>query len=547
MKVWWFALLIGIGLCAADVFAQDTVRAARPAAPGAPVVFNDDTLFVMRTPLGAYTPAERAQAIRTRLEYIVREGRLDSVHVRFGEAGADIVSGDVTIMTVTAADAAVQNGDRDQLAAHYRNRIHTALNTYSSAHNLRSIITSAAIALGATVILVFLIGLLNRAFRFGFRRIELWKGTRIRAIQIQKWEVLSADRLAGILRGILRVAKYLTIFLIGYIYLSGVFSLFPWTQGVAKRLFDYILSPVSSAWRSLVDYLPNTFFIAVIVVVTRFLIQFVRSFFDALRRGTIVINGFFPEWSTSTYKIVRFFLLIFALIVMFPYLPGSDSPAFRAVGVFLGILFSLGSTSAVANVVAGVMLTYMRPFKLGDRVKIADTVGDVIEKTLLVTRVRTIKNVDITVPNALVLGNHIINYSAQAASGSLVLHSTVTIGYDAPWRKVHELLIAAALATQYILPEPKPFILQTSLDDFYVSYEINAYTDHASEMATIYAELHQNIQDKFNEAGVEITSPHFTALRDGNRTAIPDDYLPKNYRAPGFRIMGQDRRPQDSE
>jgi small-conductance mechanosensitive channel len=178
----------------------------------------------------------------------------------------------------------------------------------------------------------------------------------------------------------------------------------------------------------------------------------------------------------------------------------------------------------------------MRAFRIGDRVRISDTVGDVIEKTLLVTRVRTIKNEDITIPNSMILNSHIVNYSAVIDQSGLILHTGVTIGYDAPWRKVHELLIHAALNTKYILKEPAPFVLQTSLNDFYVSYEINAYTDMPSKMAVIYSELHQNIQDSFNAGGVEIMSPHYSSLRDGNTTTIPEENLPKTYTPPAFRI-----------
>ncbi|MDH5275865.1 MAG: mechanosensitive ion channel family protein, partial [Gammaproteobacteria bacterium] len=224
-------------------------------------------------------------------------------------------------------------------------------------------------------------------------------------------------------------------------------------------------------------------------------------------------------------------------VVIFPYLPGSGSPAFQGVSIFLGVLFSLGSTSAIANVVAGLVLTYMRPFRNGDRVKIADTVGDVLERDLLVVRVRTIKNVDVTIPNSMVLSNHIINFSACARDPGLILHSSVTIGYDAPWRQVHDLLTAAASRTPGIEKEPAPFVLQTALDDFYVRYELNATTSTPNRMAEIYSELHANIQDAFNEAGVEIMSPHYVAARDGSQSTIPADHLPASYIAPPFRIL----------
>ena len=235
-------------------------------------------------------------------------------------------------------------------------------------------------------------------------------------------------------------------------------------------------------------------------------------------------------------------LYAFSFIIIFPYLPGSDSPIFQGVSVFVGILFSLGSSSAISNAVAGLVITYMRPFKAGDRIKIGELTGDVIEKSLLVTRIRTIKNESITIPNSTILAGHTINYTASADERGLILHTTVTIGYDVPWRKVHDLLINAAIMTDGTLNDEqrKPFVLQTSLDDFYVAYQINVYTDQSHRIAQIYSDLHQHIQDKFNEGGVEIMSPHYRAARDGNAIAIPPDYLPKDYTAPPFNVSGHD-------
>jgi small-conductance mechanosensitive channel len=320
------------------------------------------------------------------------------------------------------------------------------------------------------------------------------------------------------------------------VYITFVLRQFPWTQEIAASLTGYVLAPLTHIAQGFLDYLPNIFFVAITILVTYLVTKCVHFFFNEVGRGTITLGGFQPEWADSSYKIVRFLIIAFSLVVIFPYLPGSESPAFKGVSVFLGVLLSLGSSSVISNVIAGVILTYTGAFKLGDRVKIADTVGDVLEKTLLVTRVRTIKNVDITIPNALVLGSHVINYSSSAQAFGLILNTTVTIGYDAPWRKVHEALLTAAKATEHILPLPEPFVLQTALNDFYVSYELNAYTDKSHGMARIYSALHQNIQDRFNEAGIEIMSPHFSALRDGNQTTIPTDYLPEDYHPPTFRV-----------
>jgi small-conductance mechanosensitive channel len=223
-------------------------------------------------------------------------------------------------------------------------------------------------------------------------------------------------------------------------------------------------------------------------------------------------------------------------IVIFPHLPGSESPIFQGVSVFIGVVFSLGSSSIINNVVSGLVITYMRPFKVGDRIKIGEVVGNVIEKTPFVTRVRTPKNEEVTIPNSGILSAQTFNYTDSAKKHKLILHTDVTLGYDVPWRQIHKLLIDAAGRTTNVLKEPKPFVLQTAFDDFVVIYEINVYVQEADLMAIIYSELSQNIQDVFNEAGIEIMSPSYTAHRDGNKTVIPDDYLPKDYKTPPFNV-----------
>ena len=228
-----------------------------------------------------------------------------------------------------------------------------------------------------------------------------------------------------------------------------MFSFFPWTRGFAGTLLGYVLTPLAQAGRGFIAYLPDLFAIAVIVVVVRYLLKFIHLFFVGIERGAITLPGFYRDWGEPTYKIVRFLVIVFAAVMVYPYLPGSDTAAFKGISIFLGILVSFGSSSAIANIIAGVVMTYMRPFQIGDRVKIADTVGDVVLKTLLVTRVRTIKNVDVTIPNATVLASHIINYNSSAKQRGLILHTSVTIGYDAPWRKVHELL-------EYLLSGNRP-------------------------------------------------------------------------------------------
>ncbi len=408
---------------------------------------------------------------------------------------------------------------------------------YTRFWNLRPILKgliSAILVIAVSYAVIRLISTISIVIN---KKFEEWKGTVIQPVKVKNLELLSEDRIIEALTFFIKILKFFLYVIIAYFFFTLIFSFFDFTKNWASTLIGYITIPFFKVFKSFVKFLPNLFYIIVIVFVTRYILKFIQFIFLEIGKGTVALPQFPQEWAEPTYKIVRFLVIAFALVVIFPYLPGSDSEFFKGVSVFLGILFSLGSTSAIANMVGGIVITYMRPFKIGDRVKIADTTGDIIEKTLLVTRIRTVKNVDVTIPNSMVLGSHIINFSSSAGNKGLILHTTVTIGYDAPWRKVHELLKKAAAACENISKTPEPFILQTALNDFYVSYELNAYTNEPGIMAKIYSELHQNIQDKFNEAGIEIMSPHFSGMRDGNKTQIPDDYLPKNYEQPAFKIF----------
>jgi small-conductance mechanosensitive channel len=509
-----------------STFAQDTVQAA--SAVGAPVTYRGDTLFTLYGTIGPFTAAERAVALERRIAIVAEDPELHSEQVAVVDTtgAVDITIDTLVVMTVTERDAVAAGVSRAALAEQYATEIRRVVEEGERPASLRSLLIGGLLTLAATVGLVIALVLISRFFPVLYRWIGLASGTWIRPLRIQRLELLSAAQATEIVLFAARVMRVAVIVLLIYIFLPSVFSFFPWTRGLANTLFGWTLGPLGSAWNAFVGYLPNMFTIAVLVVVFYYILKFIHLLFTGLRRGTLSLPGFYRDWAMPTYKIVRFLVIVFAAIVIFPYLPGSQTPAFRGISIFLGVLISFGSSSAIANVVAGVVMTYMRPFQIGDRVKIADTVGDVVEKTLLITRIRTVKNVDTTVPNAMVLSSHIINYSSTVKQGGVILHTGVTIGYDVPWRHVHELLQAAAAETADVLTDPKPFVLQTSLDDFYVSYELNACTDKPNVMARIYSELHQNIQDKFREAGVEIMSPHYRAERDGSARTIPTAYRP---------------------
>lgn len=297
----------------------------------------------------------------------------------------------------------------------------------------------------------------------------------------------------------------------------------PQTKELAYKIAYYIWNPVKSILVGILDYIPNLFTIIVICLAIKYIIRGIRYLATEIDAGRLKINGFYADWAMPTYHIVRFLLYAFMIAMIYPYLPGANSGVFQGVSVFVGLIVSLGSSTVIGNIIAGFVITYMRAFKQGDRIKLNDTVGNVIEKTAFVTRLRTIKNEIVTIPNSFIMSSQTVNYSSSARSYGLIIHSEVTIGYDTPWRQVHQLLIDAAKATSGVMPEPTPFVLETSLSDFYPVYQINAYIQDADKMTSIYSDLHQNIQDYFDKAGVEILSPHYTAFRNGNASTIPKE------------------------
>lgn len=504
-----------------------------------PVKIGPEDVFCIEKGIGSFTPEERAGAIQARLRRLAAEPSTDLSRLTAvaNETTVDLLFQDVVIANFTEADAKSNKVDSAQtLAENTIAKIQNAAKREREAMTANSLLSGIIYTLIATLVLIAILTVFSFGYPKVYERIENSKGKFIRSFRIQSFEILTADRIVETLLWLAQVSRLLLTLLVFYIYVPLVLSQFPMTADWAPQILGYIVDPLQQLGAVVIEYIPKLFFLAVIWFATRFLLRVVRFFFLEIERGSIRFHGFYKEWAQPTYKLVRFFIFAFALVMAFPYIPGSSSPAFQGVTVFLGILVSFGSSSAISNIVSGVVLTYMRPYKIGDRVKIADTVGDITEKNLLITRVRTIKNVDVTIPNTMVLGSHIVNYSATAASQGLILNTTVTLGYDIPWQTAHELLIDAAQRTDKVLQTPKPFILQTALNDFAVAYELNAYTAHPNEMAVIYSDLHRNIHDRFNQEGVEIMSPHFLALRDGNTMVVPEKDRAKDYRVPSFRV-----------
>lgn len=340
-------------------------------------------------------------------------------------------------------------------------------------------------------------------------------------LRIQSQVIVSDKDMTRFIVWLIRAAGLIVAIFIGISILNLAMGLFEWSRSLAGDLLRLILDSIGFVVQQAIDYIPSLLVIIVVLLVVRFLLHVLRIVFRGIGNGRISIPGFYSEWSGTSFNLLRMLVYALTLIIIFPYLPGSDSPAFQGLSLFLGLLLSLGSTTAVANVVAGIVLTYTRAFNVGDRVSVHNTVGVVVERGMFVTRLENTKNEIISIPNSMTLTSHIINYSDQASGAGLILYTSVTIGYDVPWPKVHELLIGAALKTDKIEPEPEPFVLQKSLDDYSVNYQLNATTKDAVGMPRTHSNMNANILDAFNEAGLEIMSPMFVATRDGSELTLP--------------------------
>lgn len=383
-------------------------------------------------------------------------------------------------------------------------------------------IVSKLMLIGLTgLMFAILWSIVGRMFSYLDRKTDEWCGTRIHGLSIQRQRIMTEEDISNLMHAAIKWVRRALKAILLLAFINVIFVFFEWSRELAVGIIERAALTIENLLISVIAYLPNLMVIIVVVLLARLFLHLLKTVFDGIAARRIRLPGFYPEWSATSYNLLRILIIALTLIIVFPYLPGSSSPAFQGVSIFLGVLLSLGSTSAVANVVAGIVITYTRAFKIGDRVKISNTEGEVMERSTFVTRIRTPKNVDVSIPNASVLSNHIINFSTQAKRAGLTLHTKVTIGYDVPWPKVHELLLKAASETNQVEKEPAPFVLQTSLNDFYVEYELNATTREPSNKQLTYSDLHAHILDAFNQAGVEILSPHYKAQRDGTELAIP--------------------------
>ena len=505
--------LLAAMLCAPASFAvaaDEDVDAGGKVAATALVQIDGRTILRVRGSAGL-PAAERARVIEERIIKLARNPAIppEAVTLQDTQRGTVVKAGDVLLLTVTEGDAALEEMDRNAVALATQNAVQQAVKSWrferSTERRLRNLYWTIGATLGTALVLWLLGRIFRRLRRFFVERIA----ARVKAVGVQSFEVIHASQIHAAVAAVPRVGYGLAVAVTVYAYLDFVLQLFPLTRPLGERLFWLIVGPLQTFGLALLRELPNLFFLIVLAIVVRYLLKLMRLYFDAIERGGVQFQNFDPDWAIPTYKVLRIFVVAFAIVVAYPYIPGSESAAFKGVSVMLGVLFSLGSSSVISNIIAGYSMTYRRAFRRGDRIKVGDVIGEVVEPRVLVTTLRTPKNEIVIVPNTEILNNSVINYSAMARETGLILHTTVGIGYETPWRQVEAMLLLAAERTPGLKREPPPFVLQRALGDFCVTYEINAYTNDASSMLRQYSALHANILDVFNEYGVQIMTPAY--------------------------------------
>ena len=519
----------------------------RMSQKGSAVNIGDRTIFYIYSELGPYNERQRAALISRTLNKLFNDEELipDRFHFVEGKSGksGNIFYRDKRLFTVTSKDASAYELNVDELADRWVTIM--KLVAEETIRNKKEKLTRKGMTVGiAGLVLLFLIFALAAVTSKRVQgKLESLKGDKIKAFRIQNVDLITEEQMVQVIFSVYRVIVFIGIMIMVYFYFNYFLTYYPGTEVIRNTLYNKPLAHFQIFLNSFLAYLPKLVFIIIVILGIRYILKLNDMIFNAIKSGAIQFPGFHPEFRKVTQKILKFLIYFFALILIAPNLPGYASPAFKGLSIFTGIIVSLGSSSFVSNIIAGIMIAYYRPFAKGDRVQIGDKIGDITDMSLLVVKLRTFQDIDVSIPNSVVLSSDVSNYhSAITEKGAIKLYTTITIGYDVPGDKVKELCIKAVNATPDFLKDPPSFVLQKSLDDFYVSYEIYGYTDKPENMKQIYSDLNSNIRKFFDEDNVEIMSPHYRTLRDGNAITIPAKYLPGDYSAPPFYVSMKDEK-----
>ncbi len=519
-------LLAGNVLISCLAVADNTYSSvAQDPVTVAPVTLDGEVLFRLRG-ISALPASQRAEGVRENIVEVAQDPAIDadSGTVTVEEDRMTVRYGEHAVVVFFPADAEIEGVPLKLVAGAAVDRIATAIKEYRASRSTDRLVQKTVILVVISVAAAVLFWAILALFRWFNRILERRVQRRIKKLEQASHRVLDARQIGSWLRGILNFMRTASLLALVIIWLETALGLYPWTRPLAAQLFLLVLGPIKEIGLGLLASLPDLAFLTVLFFVVQFALRAIRTFFERVHRGWIRFARFEPELAMPTYRIVRVVVIVFALVMAYPYIPGSDSEAFKGMSIFFGVVLSIGSSSFIANIIAGYSLTYRRAFREGDRIRVGEQEGIVIEMSTLNTRMRSLKNEEINIPNSLVLGSPIVNYTTFQRDPGLILHTEVGIGYDVPWRQVEAMLLEAARRTEGLRQEPAPFVLQKSLGDFTVVYQLNVFSDNSGTMNSHYSALHGHIQDVFNEHAVQIMSPNYVADPEQPKVVPPDSW-----------------------
>ena len=490
-----------------------TAAVAEPASEAVELTVANRRIFTMRGHIAGVSPADRAWAVRQRVaELVARGGPLEVSTREIPEGTAVLLDGNF-VFRVLHADVDPESAVTTQtVAAEAARNLAQAIDEIRESRDARTMLVGAGYALLATLVLVGLLWLLRRGYA--------WLAPRLRDLVHRRSATLAPGWGSDVAGRVglpqlavvpLRLLAWLIALLLVYEWIALVLGLFPYTRPWGETLLGGLLGALGRFGMGILRSVPDLLFVLLIFLVTRFIVRIVRVFFDGVQAGRVSVPWVDDATARPTERLLTAIIWLFALVAAYPYLPGSGSEAFKGIGVFVGLMLSIGASGVVNQAVSGLMLMYTRALRPGEFVQIGDTEGTVTSVGFLTTRVETLRHELVNIPNAVIASTVSRNYSRLAGEGGVRLLTKVTIGYDTPWRQVQAMLQIAAERTSNVVREPPPRVLQTALQDFYVEYTLLVSVMNPAQKFVVLNELHGHIQDVFNEHGVQIMSPNYVA------------------------------------
>ena len=507
------ALFISIVLVTVPIFAQPApALKAVPSGRAVPLTYNNRVITELRATVLGHSPEQRVASIHQRLDGLVEQGIVGPVATQKVEDFATILVGGQLAFGIAPADVDEVAGETiERKTSRATAALQTALQEAVELRTPARLVRAGLEAAGATLLLLLLLWGIRAVDRVAERRLVNLAAERLRRVPLADAHLLHASRVLELTRRLVMFVALIAAAFVIYSWLTFVLRRFPYTRPWGESMREYFFDTVTSLALGFAHALPGLFTVALIFLIARFFVRLINALFDGVEHERFSLPWVYPETAQPTRRLVNGLVWLFALIVAYPYLPGSGTDAFKGVSVFLGLIISLGSSGIVNQVMSSFMITYSRALRLGDYVRVGDIEGTVTHVGMLSTKVKTPRREEVTIPNAVLVSHTTTNFSKFADSDGVYVPTSVTIGYDTPWRQGEALLLMAADRTPGVRREPKPVVFQTALQDFYVQYTLLVSLERPDRRGPILNTLHANVQDAFNEHGVQIMSPNYEA------------------------------------